>query len=105
MASGFDGVPPVKSVVCDGAHVHEAARQVVNHVVEAGRSVQSFGLLQLDFTPVDSNDPDAGLPHDAAHRAADAATDVDYRHTLLQFQLGNHQPLVPNLGILQAFQG
>ena len=62
-------------------------------------------LLQLDFTAIDPNHSDTTLPDDTAHRPADPATDIDDRHALAQFQLGNHQPLVPDFGVLQALHG
>ena len=78
---------------------------MVDHVADPRLSVQQFGLLQLDFTLVDPEDTDTSLPDNTSHRAADAATDIDYIHALTQFQLGDHQPLVANLGLLQALPG
>ena len=40
-----------------------------------------------------------------AHRAADPAADIDHRHALAQLQLGDHQPLMPYFGVLQALPG
>ena len=64
--------------------------------------VQSLRLFQLDLIDVDSYNPDTSLTDDAAHGGADSTTNVDHRHTLLQLQLGNHQPLMPDLGLLQT---
>ena len=61
-----------------------------------------FCVRQLDVIDVDPDDPDTGLPNDPAHRTADPTTDIDHRHARLQLQLGDHQPLVPDFGVLQA---
>ena len=88
MARGFDRVAPVERVVGDCAHVHEAAREVVDHVAHPRLGVQRSRPVELDFAAIDSDHPDAGLPDDAAHRAADPTTDIDHRHALAQLQLG-----------------
>ncbi len=79
-----------------------AARHVIDHAVEPRLAVQRSRLLQLDRIVVDPHNPGAGLIDDPAHRAADPATDVDHGHALSQLQLGDHQPLMPDNGVLQA---
>ena len=72
---------------------------------DTGLRVQLSCFFQLDFADVDSDDLDTGLTDDAAHRAADAATNVHHRHARFQVQLRNHQPLMPNDGFFQALIG
>ena len=103
MARRLYGVTPVEGVVLDGAHVHEAAPYQVHQVFEPRLGVQLLRLRQLDLIDVDTHDPGAGLADDAAHGAADPATNVDHRHALFQLQLGDHRALVPDLGFLQTF--
>ena len=102
MARRFDRVAPVKRAVFDGAHVHEAARDAIDHMAEPRFGVERFRPIQLDFIVIDPDNPDTGLTGDTAHRAANPTTDIDHRHALPQFQLSDHQPLMPDLGFLQA---
>ena len=105
MAGRFYRVAPVKGAVLDGAHVHETAREIVHQAVKSRLGVQRLRLVQLDFVVIQPHYPDAGLPHDAPHGAADAAANVDDCHALSQLQLVNHQPLMPDFGVFQTFPG
>ena len=105
MACRFECVAPVEGVVRDGAHVHEATLEVVDHVVEPRFGVQPFRLSQLDFVDVDPDDSDSGLADYTAHRAADPATDIDHRHTLAQLQFVDHRSLMADFGVLHALAG